>query len=142
MGSESHGNEIRTPDHTRLQLVAVAQAVIAVVVAFGVPITDQQSIALVALAGVLGTALVTADAAIRRERARNADKIRPRVDVTQTAEVGDRTTTASVSVPMQGGDDAATYAHVMELLAALEKIRTAFQPPALPARDADRLSAA
>ena len=141
MGSESHGNEIRTPDHTRLQLVAVAQAVIAVVVAFGVPITDQQSIALVALAGVLGTALVTADAAIRRERARNADKIRPRVDVTQTAEVGDRTTTASVSVPVEGGDGAATYTHLIELLTALEKIRAALQPPPVAGREPERLSA-
>ncbi len=70
MGDEAPAKEIQTPDHTRLQVVAVGEAVIAAVVAFGVPITNQQSIALVALAGVIGAALVTADASIRRERAR------------------------------------------------------------------------
>ena len=64
-----------TPDVTRAQWISVAQAVIAVAVAFGAPITDQQSIALVALAAGLGSLLVVSDAAIRRERARNLDKI-------------------------------------------------------------------
>jgi hypothetical protein len=67
-----------TPDVTRAQLISVAQAAIAVVVAFGAPITDQQSIALVALAAGLGSLLVVSDAAIRRERARNFDKIQAR----------------------------------------------------------------
>ena len=129
MGDEAPAKEIQTPDHTRLQVVAVAQAVIAAVVAFGVPITNQQSIALVALAGVIGAALVTADASIRRERARNADKLRPRMDVTQTSEVAGQKTTASVSAPLDAGDSAESYAHVLELLAAVEKIRAVLQPP-------------
>ena len=140
MGDQGQPTQIQTPDHTRLQLVAIAQAVLAVVIAFGVPITDQQSIALVALAGVIATALVTADAAIRRERARNADKLRPHVDVTQTAEVEGQRTTASVSVPLQPDDDAASYAHLMELLAAVDKIRAALQPTPSPVRSGERIS--
>jgi hypothetical protein len=138
MGDERHPNEMQTPDHTRLQLAAVAQAVIAVVIAFGVPITDQQSIALVALAGVIAAALVTADAAIRRERARNADKLRPHVEVTQTAQAAGRQTTTSVSAPVED-DGAVSYAHMMELLAAVEKIRDALQPP-VPVRSGERMS--
>jgi hypothetical protein len=65
-----------TPDVKRAQLISVAQTVIAVAVAFGAPITDQQSIALVALAAGLGSLLVVSDAAIRRERVRNLDKIK------------------------------------------------------------------
>ena len=137
MGDHGQPTQIQLPDHTRLQLVAVAQAVLAVVIAFGVPITDQQSIALIALAGVVATALVTADAAIRRERARNADKLRPQIDLTQTAEDAGRT---APSIPRQGDVDAATYAHMMELLAAVEKIRDALQPAAAPIRSGERMS--
>jgi hypothetical protein len=136
MGDQGQPTQIQLPDHTRLQLVAVAQAVLAVVIAFGVPITDQQSIALIALAGVVATALVTADAAIRRERARNADKLRPQSDVTQTAEDAGHT---AASVPLKGDVDA-SYAHMMELLAAVEKIRDALQPTAAPIRSGERMS--
>lgn len=131
MADQGHPNELQTPDHTRLQLVAVAQAVLAAVIAFGVPITDQQSIALVALAGVIATALVTADAAIRRERARNADKLRP--GAAPTAE-------AAAEGSSEARDGAATYAHVMELLAAVEKIRDALQPPPAAVRSGERMS--
>jgi hypothetical protein len=81
---EEQQPRLHLPDHTRIQLVAVVQAVIAVAIAFGVPISEQQSVALLALAGVIGTVLIGADAAIRRERARNADKLRPQASVTAT----------------------------------------------------------
>jgi hypothetical protein len=126
VSDESHPKEIQTPDTTRLQLVAIVQAVIAVVIAFGVPINDKQSIALVALAGVIGAALVTADAAIRRERARNADKLRPGLGVTRSEELAGQTT-GPAAVPIDAYDGEAGYAHLMELLAALEKIRAALQ---------------
>jgi hypothetical protein len=137
MGDQGQPTRIQLPDHTRLQFVAVAQAALAVVIAFGVPITDQQSIALVALAGVVATALVTADAAIRRERARNADKLRPQIDVPQTAEGAGQ---ATPSIPLHGDVDAASYAHMMELLAAVDKIRAALQPTAAPIRSGERIS--
>jgi hypothetical protein len=83
------------PDHTRVQVIAVVQAAIAVAVAFGVSITDGQSVALVALAGVMGSVLIAADAAIRRERARNADKLIPHASLTKTeGPEGVQTTTA------------------------------------------------
>src|SRR5262245_29751860 len=63
---------MKLPDTTKIQIVALLQAGLAVAIAFGAPISPEQSVALVALAGVLGTVLITADAAIRRERARNA----------------------------------------------------------------------
>ena len=121
-------DQIQTPDHTRIQIVAVAQAIIAVAVAFGVPISDKQSLALVALAGVIGAALVAADASIRRERARNADKLRPQADATQSAPADGRHTTTSVPVRHSAEDGAANYADLVELLGALEKIRAALQP--------------
>lgn len=74
-----------TPDVTRAQLISVAQAVIAVAVAFGAPITDQQSIALVALAAGLGSLLLVSDAAIRRERVRNLDKIKEAESLSRTS---------------------------------------------------------
>jgi hypothetical protein len=142
VGDESHQREIQTPDTTRLQLVAVAQAVLAVAIAFGVPINEKQSIALVALAGVIGAALVTADAAIRRERARNADKLRPGMGVTQSDELASQRTTAAVAVPSDAYDGEAGYAHLMELLAALEKIRAALQAsPSALVRNDERVSA-
>ena len=88
---------MKLPDTTRVQMIALAQAGLAVAIAFGVPISQEQSVALVALAGVLGTVLITADAAIRRERARNADKLRPSAQLTTTTPDGN---TASVTVPM------------------------------------------
>lgn len=142
MGDESHPKEIQTPDTTRLQLVAIVQAGIAVVIAFGVPINEKQSIALIALAGVIGAALVTADAAIRRERARNADKLRPGMGVTQSEELAGQRTTASAAIPNDAYDGEAGYAHLMELLAALEKIRAALQSsPSARVRHDERVSA-
>jgi drug/metabolite transporter (DMT)-like permease len=57
-----------TPDITRAQVVAIAQAVIGVLVAFGAPISEEQSVALLALVAVLGGVLVHADGRIRKAR--------------------------------------------------------------------------
>lgn len=56
------------PDVTRAQLVAIVQAVLGVLIAFGAPITEQQSVAIIALAGVLGSVLIASDARIRVAR--------------------------------------------------------------------------
>lgn len=58
-----------TPDITRAQWVALAQAILAVLVAFGAPITDEQSIALMALAAVVAGILIHSDRGIRNGRA-------------------------------------------------------------------------
>lgn len=114
---EEQGNDrpLSLPDTTRVQMVAVAQAVVAAAVAFGVPISDGQSVALVALAGVIGTTLIGADAAIRRERARNADKLQPRARITHTA----GGSTAEMDLPLgEGGGDVDARMH--ELLRSFE----------------------
>ena len=49
--------DIQTHEHTSIRVVAVAQAVVAGVVGFGAPLSDRQSVALIALAGVIGTAI-------------------------------------------------------------------------------------
>lgn len=59
-----------TPNVTTLQLVAIGQAVIALAVAFGLPITDEQSAAIIQLATALAIALPLADAHLRNGRAR------------------------------------------------------------------------
>src|SRR4051794_18896787 len=51
VADDTQPRDIQMPDHTRVQLAAVVQAVIAVAVAFGLPISDEQSIALIALSG-------------------------------------------------------------------------------------------
>jgi hypothetical protein len=62
---------VTTPDLTRAQIVALVQAAIGCAVAFGAPITEAQSGALLALVGVLSVVLVAADASIRRARAKH-----------------------------------------------------------------------
>lgn len=64
--------QLKTPDVTPAQLVAIVSAIIGVAVAFGAPITDAQSAALVGLAGVVASALLVGDAVIRNGRARVA----------------------------------------------------------------------
>ena len=107
------------PDHTKIQLVAVVQAVVAVAVAFGVPITNEQSVALLALAGVLGSVLIGADAAIRRERARNADKLRPHTSVTATQTPAGTEYKTEMRLPLDGleGDPSALDEAVRAALA-------------------------
>lgn len=60
------------PDITRAQTVALVQAVIAVVVAFGVDLSDAQVTALIGLAGAIAVVLPLADAIIRNGRSRIA----------------------------------------------------------------------
>jgi hypothetical protein len=62
---------MQTPDLTRAQILATVKSVIAVVVAFGVPLQPSQQIALLALAGSLSVVLISADAMIRRARAQH-----------------------------------------------------------------------
>lgn len=66
---------MQTPDITKAQYVAIVQPVITVAVAFGAPVSDAQSTALIGLAGAFSTALVVADAIIRRGRSNNAAAI-------------------------------------------------------------------
>lgn len=62
---------MKTPDLTLAQGIAVVKNVVAVVVAFGVPLTSTERVSLIALAGSLGVVLIAADAAIRRARAQH-----------------------------------------------------------------------
>lgn len=121
---ERQDNDFSLPDATKMQIVALAQAVIAVAVAFGVPISDQQSVALIALAAVMGTVLMGADAAIRRERARNADKLRPRATLTQTTTSDEGAqSTARVEVPLPEGTNAGDLnASFVELVKSFETV--------------------
>jgi hypothetical protein len=118
------GREMSLPDATKAQVAAVVQAVVATAVAFGVPISDQQSVALIALAGVIGTVLMTADAAIRRERARNADKLRPHATLTTTSTSEEGTqSVAKVAVPFQeGASGADVNAQLVDLLRGFQTL--------------------
>jgi hypothetical protein len=62
---------MQTPDLTRAQILAVVKSLIAVAVAFGVPLHPSQQIALLALVGTLSVVLISADAMIRRARAQH-----------------------------------------------------------------------
>ncbi len=57
-----------TPDVTKAQLLALAQAIIATLVAFGVNLNNAQQAALLTLSAVLASLLVAADVALRRGR--------------------------------------------------------------------------
>jgi hypothetical protein len=116
------------PDHTRIQLVAVVQAIIAVAVAFGAPISDQQSVALLALAGVLGTVLIGADASIRRERARNADKLRPQFSVSTTEGPAGREVTTEFHAPLGGTEDSDEVDLDEQVVELLRRILRAREP--------------
>ena len=63
---------METPDVTRAQILAIVQALIAVAAAFGVPMSTEQSAAIIQLATVLAVVLPLADAAIRHGRAKIA----------------------------------------------------------------------
>lgn len=56
------------PDIPASTIVAFVQQVLAVAVAFGAPITEAQSIAIVGLAAVCGSVLMLADARLRVAR--------------------------------------------------------------------------
>lgn len=59
---------METPDITTAQIVAIAQALLGAVAAFGAPVTDAQSVALIALVAVIATVLMHADKGIRKSR--------------------------------------------------------------------------
>jgi hypothetical protein len=59
----------QTPNITIAQITAVLQAVIAVAVAFGLSITNEQQTAVLGLSAVIGLALTLGDAHIRHGRA-------------------------------------------------------------------------
>ena len=61
---------METPDITKAQVIALVQAVIALVVAFGIDLTDEQTTAIIGLAGALAIVLPLADAIIRNGRSR------------------------------------------------------------------------
>lgn len=61
---------MNTPDITKAQLIALVQAILAVVVAFGVNLSQAQQTALLGLAGAVAIVLPMADAIIRNGRAR------------------------------------------------------------------------
>lgn len=89
-----------TPDITRAQVVAVAQAVIACLVAFGTPIDETQAAALVTLSGVIAVGLFGSDAHIRNGRARAAaagKALKAVQQPTWASSAGAAVTTSSVS---------------------------------------------
>lgn len=61
---------METPDITKAQVIAIVQAVLALVVAFGVHLSDKQQTAIIALAGAVAVVLPVADAIIRNGRSR------------------------------------------------------------------------
>lgn len=60
---------MRTPDITPAQLLGIVAAAIALAVAFGAPITDAQSYAILGFVGTLAAVLFHSDAKIRHGRA-------------------------------------------------------------------------
>jgi hypothetical protein len=77
--SAAEAARLETPDTTRSQYLALAQAVVAVGVALGLNVSDAASgeltAAIAAGSAALGSILIGSDAVIRRGRAANADKI-------------------------------------------------------------------
>lgn len=63
-----------TPDITPAQVVAVAGAVIGVAVAFGAPLSEEQSGQIVNLVTIVAPILLGADAGIRAARAKYLGK--------------------------------------------------------------------
>lgn len=63
---------METPDITRAQILAIVQALIALVAAFGLNVSETQSTAIIQLATALAVVIPLADAAIRHGRARIA----------------------------------------------------------------------
>lgn len=61
---------METPDITRAQIVAIIQPIVTCAIAFGAPISETQSVALIGLAGAVSSALALGDAIIRNGRSR------------------------------------------------------------------------
>lgn len=56
------------PDVTKVQIIALVQAVIGLLTAFGLDLTQEQRSAILDLCGQLGVALILADAGLRGVR--------------------------------------------------------------------------
>lgn len=56
------------PDITKVQIIALVQAVIGLLTAFGLELTQEQRDAIIDLVGQLGIALILADAGLRAAR--------------------------------------------------------------------------
>lgn len=69
--------KLSTPDVTKAQAVAVAGAAIGVAVAFGAPLSQEQSERIIDLVTVLAPVLVVVDALIRAARAKYLGKREP-----------------------------------------------------------------
>jgi hypothetical protein len=59
---------VMRPDVTKVQIIALVQAVIGLLAAFGLDLSKAQSEAILELTGQLGVALILADAALRGMR--------------------------------------------------------------------------
>ena len=64
----SPGGDTMRPDVTKVQIIALVQAVLALAAAFGLHISQDQRDAIIELAGQLGVALIIADAGLRGMR--------------------------------------------------------------------------
>jgi hypothetical protein len=68
-------DRLTSPDVTKVQALAIAQAFIAVLVVLGVDLEDNVQQAIIALSVVLGAALPLSDAAIRRHRVEYSNEL-------------------------------------------------------------------
>lgn len=66
---------MKTPDLTTVQIIAIVQAAVGLLVAFGAPVSPQQSDAIIQLCTALAVALPLADAHVRNGRASNATDV-------------------------------------------------------------------
>jgi hypothetical protein len=63
---------MKLPDVTKIQIVAIAKAGIALALALSLPLSDATQAEIIGLAGAVATALVFADAIIRNGRSKIA----------------------------------------------------------------------
>jgi len=63
---------MKMPDVTKIQVVAIVKAAIALILALGLPLDETTQAEIIGLAGTLATALVLADAIIRNGRSKIA----------------------------------------------------------------------
>jgi hypothetical protein len=94
--------DLSTPDVTRVQALALGQAVIVVLVVLGLDLDADTQQILLALSATLGTGLSVSDAVIRRGRAANAEGIA----VAQDAKTGAEATTDAAVKPLIALDQA------------------------------------
>lgn len=90
---------MNTPDTTKAQIAALTQAILAVLIAFGVHLTQPQQLALLGLSGVVFTTLVVADAIIRHGRSRALAPSQTVADPQPAAKTSDPTTRPTETAP-------------------------------------------